>query len=381
MRKIKILGSVAVILVLLMLVTPLTATVLIHTPKYGPTCISDLPGFDSFTYAEYQRLTEKELNEISKEYGQKCIYGEVVEFYNHDPRDRVPKAVITVTIFVFTNEYAAQKAYELLYEDIRSNGGYPVAIDIGDEGVCYYGVGGFLFREDEFICYGGGGEEIARRTEQSIKIATAPPTPKPTPIPIPVATPTPIFPPVTSIPPTVTPAPTSPPVLPISPEYLYVIPIALFLILFPFIFHIRGKRKKPATTTPEKPQPPAEPPKPETEPVKEKPIIKKETPLPISNSITIERAIYDPCKRDFVERALPRMKEWINRYDPGAYWFAVSIQNNTDRAIEECGIELETSSALKVEEVKIEGIDYKIELRETYPEPYKNVLTPSSTHQ
>ena len=63
---------------------------------------------------------------------------------------------------------------------------------------------------------------------------------------------------------------------------------------------------------------------------------------------TIERAIYDPCKGDFVERALPRMKGWINRYDSGAYWFAVSIQNNTDKTIEEWGVELGFSSALKL---------------------------------
>jgi len=186
-----------------------------------------------------------------------------------------------------------------------------------------------------------------------------------------VTAPTPTPPPVRPTP-RPTPTPTPPPVLPISPEYMYLIPIALFLILLPLIFYARGKRKKPAKTSSEKPQPPAEPQKPETEPVKEKPIIKKETPPPTSERITIERAIYDPCKRDFIEGALPRMKEWINRYDPSAYWFVISIQNNTNKTIEEWGVELETSSALKVEEVKIEGIDYKIELRETYPEPYKN---------
>jgi len=76
--------------------------------------------------------------------------------------------------------------------------------------------------------------------------------------------------------------------------------------------------------------------------------------------ITIERAIYDPCKRDFIVGALPRMKEWVNRYDSGAYWFAISIQNNTDRAIEEWGVELETSAALKIKESKIEGIEIEI---------------------
>ena len=155
--------------------------------------------------------------------------------------------------------------------------------------------------------------------------------------------------------PTVTPTPTATPpaVSPISPKYLYIIPIALFIILLPFIFYIRRKRKKST-------KPPAEPPKPETEPVKEEPIIKKETPPPISESITIERAIYDPCKRDFIEGRLPRMKEWINRYDPGAYWFATSIQNNTDKTIEEWGVDLETSSALNINEAKIEGIEIEI---------------------
>jgi len=183
-----------------------------------------------------------------------------------------------------------------------------------------------------------------RLTSTPLPVAGTTPRPTPTPIPIPVATPTP------------------PPVLPISPEYFYIIPIALFLILLPLIFYARGKRKKPAKTS-EKPSSPS----------LEQKVKEERISPPISKSITIERAIYDPCKRDFVERRLPRMKEWINRYDPGAYWFVISIQNNTDRAIEEWGVELETSSALKVEEVKIEGIDYKIELREAYPEPYKNV--------
>ncbi len=86
----------------------------------------------------------------------------------------------------------------------------------------------------------------------------------------------------------------------------------------------------------------------------------KEAKNEIKHATTIERAIYDPCKRDFIEGRLPRMKEWINRYDPDAYWFAVSIQNNTDGAIEEWGVELETSSALKIKEAKIEGMEIEI---------------------
>ena len=80
----------------------------------------------------------------------------------------------------------------------------------------------------------------------------------------------------------------------------------------------------------------------------------------VDQIISIERAIYDPCKRDFIEGRLPRMKEWVNRYDPGAYWFATSIQNNTDKTIEEWGVELESSAALKIKEAKIEGIEIEI---------------------
>ena len=77
-------------------------------------------------------------------------------------------------------------------------------------------------------------------------------------------------------------------------------------------------------------------------------------------ALIIERAIYDPCKGDFIEGRLPRMNEWVNSHDPSAYWFAISLQNNADRAIEEWGVELETSAALKIKEAKIEGIEYEI---------------------
>ena len=80
----------------------------------------------------------------------------------------------------------------------------------------------------------------------------------------------------------------------------------------------------------------------------------------VDQIISIERTIYDPCKRDFIEGRLPRMKDWVISHDPGAYWFVISIQNNTDKTIEGWGVELRFSSALKVEEAKIEGIEIKI---------------------
>ncbi|RZB29440.1 MAG: hypothetical protein AEth_01168 [Candidatus Argoarchaeum ethanivorans] len=80
----------------------------------------------------------------------------------------------------------------------------------------------------------------------------------------------------------------------------------------------------------------------------------------ITRAVTIERAIYDPCKRDFLEGNLPRMRDWIYRHDPGAYWFAMSIENNTDKTIEEWDVDLEMSAALKVREAKIEGVEREI---------------------
>ncbi|RCV63849.1 hypothetical protein C5S53_11920 [Methanophagales archaeon] len=77
-------------------------------------------------------------------------------------------------------------------------------------------------------------------------------------------------------------------------------------------------------------------------------------------SISIERAIYDPCKSDFVEGYFPRMKEWLKRYDPGAYWLVISLQNDMDTTIEGWDIDLEFSSALKIKEAKIEGIEIEI---------------------
>jgi len=123
----------------------------------------------------------------------------------------------------------------------------------------------------------------------------------------------------------------------------------------------RITRKCPSTPTPTpKPTPQWKlgPAKTHGRKITEGKISRQRAPTP--SIILIERTIYDPRKRDFIEGQLPRMKEWINRYDPGAYWFAISIQNNTDRAIEEWGVELEFSSALKIKEAKIEGIEIEI---------------------
>ena len=87
--------------------------------------------------------------------------------------------------------------------------------------------------------------------------------------------------------------------------------------------------------------------------------------------ILIERAVYDPCNRDFlVDRKLSDMKKWGNRHDASAYWFAISIQNNTDGAINEWSVDLVMSAAITVTDAKIEGIEYEV-LDEKRMESYK----------
>ncbi|MGB7531465.1 MAG: PQQ-binding-like beta-propeller repeat protein [Halobacteriota archaeon] len=188
--------------------------------------------------------------------------------------------------------------------------------------------------DDRIYCFGVKSTPTAAPTEA--------PTPTPRP---PVEAPTEA--------PKETPTPTPSPFASIPP--LYILGAAAIIVII-LIAGIGISRKGKGGES--KKQPPAEPPKPK--PAKQEPIIKKEAPPPISESLTIERAIYDPCKRDFIEGRLPRMKEWVNSHDPGAYWFAMSIQNNTDRAIEEWDVDLDFSSALKIEEAKIEGIEIEI---------------------
>ena len=87
-------------------------------------------------------------------------------------------------------------------------------------------------------------------------------------------------------------------------------------------------------------------------------------------ALIIERAIYDPCKGDFIERPLPRMRDWIYRHDPSAYWFAIAIQNNTDKAITEWDVDLTMSAALKVIDARIEGIEREVH-QETHLKSFK----------
>ena len=182
-RKIKALGFVVVILALVMLVTPLTASI-VTAPKYGPT-LEDLPTYAGYTYVEYERATEDELNKYRDRIGLNLVYREKGDFYEKKPQPHEPVEENGVAIFEFTKDSEAKKAYEVFYEEESVSDYNPLAIDIGDEGVsCYQEL--ILFRTGRFfvwvqmdpLC-----EDVARITEQNIKIATAPPTPTPTPTP------------------------------------------------------------------------------------------------------------------------------------------------------------------------------------------------------
>ena len=182
MRKIKTLGFVVLILALVMLVTPITAMI-VTAPKYGPA-LEELPA-GYYTYVEYERATEDELNIYRDEYGLKPIYVEAGDFYEKRPQPHEPDADNGVIIFELTNDSEAKKMYEVFYEKWHLSDYNPIVIGIGDEGViCYQNM--ILFRTGRFLVWVRMDSlcvDVARITEQNIKIATAPPTPTPTPTP------------------------------------------------------------------------------------------------------------------------------------------------------------------------------------------------------
>ena len=83
--------------------------------------------------------------------------------------------------------------------------------------------------------------------------------------------------------------------------------------------------------------------------------------------LSLERTIYDPTNRDFVistQRPLPNVKSWIDKNDPAMYWLVICINNDSDRPIDEWGIEVETPSALKIMEARIEGTEQNFAVKE-----------------
>jgi tetratricopeptide (TPR) repeat protein len=111
-----------------------------------------------------------------------------------------------------------------------------------------------------------------------------------------------------------------------------------------------------------------------------KPIPKVVPPTPTTpiSHLSIERTIYDPTKRNFTistPRPLPNVKDWIDRNDPSMYWFVTCINNNSDRPIDEWGIELEVPSTVRIMESRIEGIEQRFNLTESVTKPWlKNYI-------
>ena len=97
------------------------------------------------------------------------------------------------------------------------------------------------------------------------------------------------------------------------------------------------------------------------------------SPPPGQPAITVERTVYDPLTQGFVvstARPLANVKTWIGRHDPASYWLVVCIHNHSDRTIEEWGIELDSSSSLKILDAAIEGVDGTVSLHTTHPKPW-----------
>jgi len=93
----------------------------------------------------------------------------------------------------------------------------------------------------------------------------------------------------------------------------------------------------------------------------------------LRQSITIERTVYDPLSQDFIvssSRPLVNVKDWIDRHDPNSYWLVICVHNHGDHAVDEWGIELDSSSSLRVLDAAIEGIDGQVHLMTSNPKPW-----------
>lgn len=97
-------------------------------------------------------------------------------------------------------------------------------------------------------------------------------------------------------------------------------------------------------------------------------------PAGTRQSITIERTVYDPLTTDFIvssPRPLVNVRNWIDQHDPASYWLVICVHNYGGAAIDEWGIELDSSSSLRVLDTAIEGIDGQMHLMTSNPKPWQ----------
>ncbi len=89
----------------------------------------------------------------------------------------------------------------------------------------------------------------------------------------------------------------------------------------------------------------------------------------LSSYLSLDRTIFEPVKQDFIistQRPLPNVKNWIEKSDPSMYWLILCINNNSDKSIDEWGIELETPTTLRILDARIEGIEHGFKVRESF---------------
>ncbi|GEM_PF-4004828 len=84
--------------------------------------------------------------------------------------------------------------------------------------------------------------------------------------------------------------------------------------------------------------------------------------------ISITRTIYDPAKKDFVfdsdeDKALPSVRNWINRCNPVIYWYILRIDNLADSDVSQWAVELYTHHALSITEAHIDGSDRRFDMK------------------
>ncbi len=92
-----------------------------------------------------------------------------------------------------------------------------------------------------------------------------------------------------------------------------------------------------------------------------------------SEQFPLERTIYDPVLRNFLvssERPLANIRKWIEDRDPRSYWCVICIHNNSESLVDEWGIELNSTSSLRVIDTYIEGHEGSVTVMKSHPKPW-----------
>ncbi|AKB26593.1 serine/threonine kinase [Methanosarcina sp. MTP4] len=96
-----------------------------------------------------------------------------------------------------------------------------------------------------------------------------------------------------------------------------------------------------------------------------------------SHPIAITRTIYDPALKDFVfdspeGRAMPNIRQWIDKQNPVIYWYILRVDNPSELLLDQWAVELYNHQALNITDAYIDGIDRRFELKKRERDPWSD---------